>query len=279
MAQGEWETTKRLIAQAAHILTEESPMTVRQLFYRLVSIAAISNTRNDYQRVSMAMTKARNDGRIGFDLIVDRSRPEYMPLVFDDLPEYLETIKNDYRKDYWTLQPNRVEVWCEKDAVVGSIEGVTDDLGVRIRVARGFLSTTRAYEMAQAIRRSTKPMTVFYLGDHDPSGRRIEEDLGERIRSYGAEFGIKRLAIHAADIAKFKLPPLRVKESDSRADGFLRKYSNTCVELDALPPVELRRRVRQAINGLLDDDLWHRAVLVEEAEIASIEQVMKRWPE
>jgi len=55
-------------------------MTIRQLFYRLVSIEAIENSRNDYQRVSSIMTKARNDGRIAFDAIVDRSRSEYMPM-------------------------------------------------------------------------------------------------------------------------------------------------------------------------------------------------------
>ena len=75
MARGEWGSTTELIDQAAQILRKESPMTIRQLFYRLVSITAIENNRNDYQRVSTAMTKARNDGRIDFDWIVDRSRP------------------------------------------------------------------------------------------------------------------------------------------------------------------------------------------------------------
>src|SRR5215831_5435 len=99
---------------------------------------------------------------------------------------------------------------------------------------------------------------LFYLGDHDPSGRLIETDLAARIRKYKARFVMKRLAIHPADIAKFNLPPLRVKETDSRANGFLRKYSNRCVELDALPPVELRNRIRQAIETMMDKGLWDR---------------------
>jgi len=49
-------------------------MTVRQLFYRLVSSEVIGNCLADYQRVSKAMTKARNDGRVSWDWIVDRSR-------------------------------------------------------------------------------------------------------------------------------------------------------------------------------------------------------------
>jgi hypothetical protein len=278
MAQGEWESTKRLIDQAARILAEEFPMTIRQLFYRLVSVAAIQNSRNDYQRVSTTMTKARNDGRIEFDSIVDRSRPEYMPNVFDDAAGYADTVSMGYRKDYWRLQPERVEIWCEKDSIIGSIEDLTGEMGIMVRVARGFLSTTKAHDLAQAIARSKKPMTVFYLGDHDPSGRQIEADLYERVRGYGAEFDIKRLAIHAADIAKFKLPPLRVKESDSRAAGFLRRYSNKCVELDALPPTELRRRIEEAVVAMRDEELWDRAVMVEKAELASIQEIVERWP-
>jgi hypothetical protein len=278
MAQGEWKSTGRLIEQAVSILDQESPMTIRQLFYRLVSIAEIGNTRNDYQRVSTTMTKARNDGRVGFDLIVDRSRPEYMPSVFDDAAEYAAVVRRGYRKDYWQLQPRRVEVWCEKDSVIGSIEDLTNELGIMVRVARGFLSTTKAHDLAEGIARSEKPMTVIYLGDHDPSGRQIETDLGERIRGYGAKFDIVRLAIHAADIAKFKLPPLRVKESDSRAAGFLRRYSNRCVELDALPPSELRRRIEGVVMSMLDRRLWERAVMVEKAELASIQEIVDRWP-
>jgi len=278
MARGEWASTTELIEQAAAILAEESPMTVRQLFYRLVSVAAIDNRRADYQRVSSIMTKARNDGRIDFDDIVDRSRPEYSANVFRDAAQYARVVSAGYHKDYWDMQPRRCEIWVEKDSIIGSIEDVIDELGVTVRVGRGFLSTTKAHEMSELIQDSSKPMTVFYLGDHDPSGRNIETDLYERIRSYGAKFVIKRLAIHAADIARFKLPPLRVKATDSRAADFLRRYSNRCVELDALPPSELRRRIKEAVTSMLDRALWDRAVMVEQVELESIQEVVSRWP-
>ena len=95
---------------------------------------------------------------------------------------------------------------------------------------------------------------------------------------YGSHFTLKRLAIFAGDIKKFNLPPLRVKMTDSRANGFLRKYSNACVELDALPPVELRRRIRDGVEQLLDKNLWSRAIEVECVELASIRDTVARWP-
>jgi len=42
------------------------------------------------------------------------------------------------------------------------------------------------------------------------------------------------------------------------------------VELDALPVAELRRRVRDAIRGLIDFDCWNRQMMVERAELSSI---------
>jgi hypothetical protein len=105
--------TTALIEAAVEILDAESPMTIRQLFYRLVSRGFIPNDRKHYQLVSRVMTKARDDGRCSFDHIVDRSRPEYSPNVFTDAGSYADVVQRAYRKDYWAMQPNHVEVWVE----------------------------------------------------------------------------------------------------------------------------------------------------------------------
>jgi hypothetical protein len=267
-----------LIAAAVEILDVESPMTIRQLFYRLVSRGLIPNDKKHYQLVSRVMTKARDDGRCSFDAIVDRSRPHYSPNVFDDAGEYASVVQRGYRKDYWALQPNHVEIWVEKDAIVGSIEPTTDALGVTIRVGRGFLSTTKAYEIAQRFSTIDKPITVFYLGDHDPSGQDIERDLYDRIRLYSSgDFDLQRLAIHKADIRLFNLPPLRIKDGDVRAPKFRFQHGDECVELDALPPDELRRRIREAVEHLMDAELWDRAIAVEKVELASIQDAARMW--
>jgi hypothetical protein len=247
------------------------------LFYRLVSAALLENIRADYCRLSRVLTRAREEAAIPFEWIVDRSRPTYAPSVFDNLQDGLRVLRDCYRKDYWQDQPFHTEIWCEKDAVIGSIQPVTDELGVTVRVGRGFNSATCVNEIAQRFATLEKPIRVFYLGDHDPSGHCIETELYARALRYGSgEFEMSRLAIHAADIRKFKLPPLRVKESDSRAETFRREHGTQCVELDALPPAELRRRVREAIEGLLDPEAWNRALTVEKVERESIETIVTR---
>lgn len=278
MAKGEWVATTRIIEAAAEILAAEFPMTLRQCFYRLVSMEIIQNTRRDYQALSRILTKARGDGRIEYEWLVDRSRPLYSVNVFENPAEYAEAVKRSYRKDYWRLQPNYVEVWTEKDSVIGSIEPVTEELGVTVRVGRGFLSTTKAHEIAEHFAEISKPIHVFYLGDFDPSGVEIERDAHERVRAQGfTEFRLQRLAIHKEDISAFSLPPLRVKDSDSRSDSFKSKHGHEAVELDALPVEELRRRIREAVTGLIDRNLWDRAVHVERVELDSILSSMAMW--
>jgi hypothetical protein len=180
-------------------------------------------------------TRAREDGEIDFDDIVDRSRPQYEPNVFEDLPGYLGAVRKSFRRDLWRDQPCHVEVWVEKDAIIGAIEDLAvSELGVTVRVGKGFQSATRVHEIAELFLSIDKPIHVFYCGDHDPSGRCIETELYERVLRYGGEdveasywhggsrsnihFKMRRLAIHKEDIERFHLPPLKVKVSDSRSN-------------------------------------------------------------
>jgi hypothetical protein len=288
MAKGEWGFVTKLIDAALDILKEESPMTIRQLFYRMVSQTLLENSKLDYQRLSRFMTKAREDGRCDYDLIVDRSRPVYEKSVWKDPSGYARAVRNSYHKDYWAMQPRYCEIWAEKDAIVGSIEDLTNDLGVTLRVGRGFLSATRVNDIAQHFANCEKPKTVFYLGDHDPSGQEIETtafkkvwDRFAQLAPLGEEFSwvvdIKRLAIHESDITLFDLPPLKIKDSDSRAAKFRKTHGAHCVELDALPPTELRRRIREAVEGQLDLTLWNRAIEIEEVELRSVTEFAERW--
>jgi hypothetical protein len=276
LAKREWQKTRDLIAVALRILEQESPMTIRQLFYRIVSAGVIENNRGSYQMVSRVMTTSRKDGRCPYDFIVDRSRPEYVPNVFENAAEYAEAVKRSYRKNYWESQPNHVEIWTEKDAVIGSIQQLTNDLGVTVRVGRGFSSTTKKHEISCRFQQigHFKSIFVLYLGDFDPSGMAIEDNLRYTIDAY---FTMERLAIHQADILAFNLPPLRVKLSDSRSDEFLITHGSECVELDALPPTELRRRIEKAVKRLQDKAKWKRAIAVEKVELASIVSSVGDW--
>ena len=193
MASGEWESTRRLTEAAKASLQREHPMTIRQLFYRLVSAGVIENQLSDYRCVSRVMTKARHSGEVVPDWIVDRSRPSYEAATYEGLEEFAKVVARSYRRNYWTDQPTYIECWCEKDAVTGSIVGATDEFGITLRALRGFNSTTGVLQLADLfamLREQGKQIQVFYLGDFDPSGMCIQEDVARRVESHMGVNGI-----------------------------------------------------------------------------------------
>jgi hypothetical protein len=281
MGRGESKGVRLLVEAAVRILKIESPMTIRQLYYRMVSTkdesgeALMANTTASYKKVSRIMTKARKDGRCEYDYIVDRSRSEYTAGGWRNPKQFMRTLAHGYRKNYWEMQPKHVEIWTEKDAVVGSVEELCRELGVSIYPCKGFNSTTKVHEAAVRLSQVGKPIEIFYAGDWDASGTGemgIEQDAKRRVIEQGApSFGMTRLAIFPRDIKKYDLPFFRAKESDSRSAGFRVQYSNKCIELDALPPSELRRRIRAAVEGVMDIKAWNRAIVVEQVETKSIQ--------
>jgi hypothetical protein len=294
--------TIELILFARVLLAELHPMTLRQLHYAIFSAAWIKydNTPVDYKRLSRATTGARRryrqaelEGRDDMELgdtidprwIVDETREARVVNVFDDVQDYLETVKRAYRRDNWQLQPNYCEVWSEKGTVLGSLRPVANELGITLRVCKGYASTGMESRIGEDFEAIEKPITVFYVGDHDPSGQDIPRDIHRRAQeASGKEITIKRLAIHPEDIKRFNLPPQKIKETDSRTTGFKRRFGAKAhtVELDALPVEELRRRVRAAIEGLIEWEAWERQLQVQQVEldcIADFADRMKRLPQ
>lgn len=287
--------TVELIVFAQKLLRELNPMTLRQLHYAIFSAAKIQydNTMADYKRLSRATTVARRnyralelagmlespdvldqlDALIPPDWIVDELREAEIVSMWDDVNGYLNTVKRAYRRNNWQDQPNHCEVWSEKATVLGSLRPITQEFGVMLRACRGFGSTGMESVVGDLFEGIDKPITVFYLGDHDPSGHDIERDIHQRAEAAsGKEFSMVRLAIHPEDIKAFKLPPQRIKATDSRAAGFKERFGAKAatVELDALPVDVLRQRVREAIEGLIDWDLWNRQVAVQAVELRCI---------
>jgi hypothetical protein len=276
------EANLLLLEAAKAFIDTQWPVTIRQCYYHLVSIQKITRDdtrRSNYKKLSKLLTDARVNGVIPWERIVDRSRNVYQPATWRNPAEWLSDPEN-YRRDPWQDQPNYVEVWCEKDTLAGTLEPITDEFAVYLRPMKGFNSASGFYEIAKELRTIDKLITVFYLGDLDPSGDHMDVDAVKRVREFGAEFRFERLAIFKEDIRIFRLPILPVNERDSRAKAFRRKFGKKagCVEVDALPPAELRRRVRDAITDKIDDAAWQRNLEIEKAERAELTRFLDRFP-
>jgi len=107
------QQTAKLIEAAAAVLAEHHPMTLRQVYYQLVARHIIDNNRNEYQRLSNALVKARQEGIIPWEWVEDRTRKPRQPAMWENLQDFLETVRHAYRRDIWTSQSFYVEVWLE----------------------------------------------------------------------------------------------------------------------------------------------------------------------
>src|SRR5262249_1614394 len=115
---------------ALEVLGANHPMTVRQVYYQLVSRQVIKNNRSQYQAVSNLLVEARKDGPCPWEWVEARLRRPRSVSMWTDLTDFLNTVRHAYRRDVWDNQPVYLECWVEKDALSGIFEDVLDRYGV-----------------------------------------------------------------------------------------------------------------------------------------------------
>jgi hypothetical protein len=296
MSQGEWARTPRMIELVKKMMADSWPWTTRQTFYQFVvlpdhvkdTIGGFPNNRNSYQKISGLLTKARESGRIPWEWIVDKSRPTYPGRggYRCGPAEYLRRWLlggNDYHRDYTETQPRLIQVWLEKDALSTTVEKATYPLGVDLVCSRGYSSASKSKEVANELQAAAdvgKEIVILYLGDHDGSGLDIQKAMTAKVREYSrVKFSITRLGILPGDIKKFNLPTQKVKADDPRTEEFRKKHGDRVVELDALPPAELQRRVHDAIVALIDQKAWQAAIEREKREKRTVEKYLEKFRE
>ncbi len=276
------DKTVALIANSAAILQRIEPATVRGVCYQLFTRRLIPDMgKNATDRVSRALTAARERGVIPWAWIVDETREIEHRQGWDDPEAYMDTVWRSYRKDRWADQPERVMVVSEKGTVGGVLRPVIHAYGVPFGVYHGFGSATALNDLADRSVADRRPLTILYVGDHDPSGRAMSDvDIPSRLARYGGEATIERLAVTPEQIARHDLPTFSAhdKIKDARYRWFLERHGEVCCELDALDPTVLRETVEAAIRQHLDLELWERAEAVEAVELASLRDFLSTWP-
>src|SRR5208283_1264705 len=97
--------------------------------------------------------------------------------TFETLEKCLEYTRETYRKSLWAFQPCYVEIWIEKEALIGVIDEVTMKYDVPLMPCRGYPSETFLFSAAQYIKRQNKPTYIYYFGDFDPTGKDIPRHI------------------------------------------------------------------------------------------------------
>lgn len=275
------DKTTYLIAAISRILDEHrqyGKLTVRQVYYQLVTKGVIKNSKVSYQIYDHHLTTGRKAGVIPWDAFEDRARffyaekkPHYdisnIDSVEGEIQSWFYTIlgnslSNNYDLPMWKNQAYYVEVWVEKDALAGFLSPVCESLGVGLVVSRGYTSYTfkaeanRRFENMLYGEQNRSPV-ILYLGDLDPSGYDIYRCLNDELKNVS----VQRIGLLPGDVNQFGLISNPINTNDRRMEGFKKLFpelGDNVYELDALPPGELTDRTRRNVLSYFDQDIFEQ---------------------
>lgn len=259
-----------------NVVQRDEPMTVRQVFYRLVTMGAISKTEAEYKTtVVRLLGDMRREGQLPYRWIADNTRWVRQETTHNSVQDALEWGAQNYRRSLWYEVPAYVEVWLEKEALAGVLYDVTNEWDVPLYVTRGYPSLSFLHTAGESIRGRKYPTYLYYFGDLDPSGVDIPRVVERGIREFsvGAEIHFERVAVTRDQVEDWDLPTRPTKQTDSRS----RNFQGESVEVDAIPPDQLRDICRTVIEQHLPESERERVLLVEAAERKSLLCIAKNY--
>ncbi len=265
-----------LRAAMHNLLRQDHPMTVRQVFYRLVGLGLIAKTETEYKHtVVRLLGEMRLSGDLPYGWIADHTRWMRKPQPFGGLHAALRRTAETYRRALWADQDAYVEIWLEKDALDGVLSEVTAQYDVPLMVTRGYPSLSFLHEAASAIASQPKLAYLYYFGDHDPSGVDISRVVETRIREFSPKSPLhfERVAVLPEQIARWDLPTRPTKAGDSRGTSFV----GGSVEVDAIPPKTLRGLVTGCIEQHIDQERLEKTQSIERMERTSLIELSRTW--
>lgn len=294
-------------------------LTLRQLYYQFVARGYLGNTLQNYKWLGSVVNDARLAGLMDWDYITDRTRNLRGLRHWDDPAELIKEAAEDFRTDAWATQKTRVEVWIEKDALIGLIARVCNRNDVNYFSCRGYTSQSEAWGAAQrigAVLRGGQNVLVVHLGDHDPSGVDMSRDISDRLHMFidkdnqdaltelavrqarrrtgrkdeivdavmnvAENYGrleVRRVALSMAQVRQYNPPPNPAKVTDSRFARYVERYGHESWELDALSPDVLSAIIQQHIDSVRLKEPWIEQMHVIAEHKKALRAVARRWAE
>nr|DAH99810.1 MAG TPA: type II DNA topoisomerase VI [Caudoviricetes sp.] len=254
-------------------------LTLRQVYYQLVARGYIPNNERSYKNVGNLINDGRLAGLIDWYAITDRTRNLRGNSHWDTPSEVIASAKYSYLLDKWEGQPNYVEVWVEKDALVDVVGQACRPLDVPYFSCRGYTSQSEMWMAAQRFRRQDfrEQRIIIHLGDHDPSGIDMTRDIQERLDMFGADVYVKRVALTMEQIDFYSPPPNPAKITDSRCDKYIAQYGHESWELDALEPKVITDLIKEQVTMYRDDGLYQRVCNKENREKRELQMLCDHY--
>ena len=277
--------TQKVIETANKIIDEYKAdgydLTLRQLYYQFVARDFIPNKQIEYKKLGTAINNGRLAGLIDWNSIVDRTRKHEANAHWDSPSDIIEDSADQYAIDTRASQDDYLEVWVEKDALVGVIERACEPLDIGYLSCRGYVSQSAMWRAAMRFKRQEqngKDCTILlHLGDHDPSGIDMSRDIQDRLTMFGSEVLVKRIALDMEQVKEYKPPPNPAKTTDSRYASYRDEYGDDSWELDALDPRVINELIMSQAADYTDKGKRKKLIKKQESERQEIREIADNW--
>lgn len=261
--------------------SEGYDLTLRQLYYQFVARDIIPNTQAEYNKLGMVVNNGRLAGLIDWNSIIDRTRNHQANAHWDSPSDIIEDSADQYAIDTRADQNDYLEVWVEKDALVGVIERACEPLDVGYLSCRGYVSQSAMWRAAMRFKRQErngKECTILiHLGDHDPSGIDMTRDIQDRLNMFGSDVEVKRIALSMEQVEEYSPPPNPAKTTDSRYESYRDDYGDDSWELDALDPRIINQLVTDNIADYTNQSKRDALIEKQESERQQIRDLADNW--
>lgn len=274
------------IATANEIISEYMDMgltlTLRQLYYQFVARGYIENSERSYKNIGSMMNNGRLWGLVDWDAMEDRTRNLSRVSTWEKPSDILITAARAYRENPWESQRVYAEVWIEKEALTGVVQRPCDEWRVPHFACRGYVSQSEMYSAGQRLIEKTAgrdaTAIIYYLGDHDPSGINMTEDIKKRLGMFtsrnASDIEVRRIALNMDQVDELNPPPNPAKLTDSRANEYISRFGNESWELDALSPEYIGELIETNLSRIIDKPKWVKAISHETKNKKRIKQIV-----
>ena len=256
-------------------------LTLRQVYYQLVARAIIENNERSYKNIGNLISDARLAGLIDWNAIEDRTRNMRGNSHWVTPGQIIDSAAYSYHLDHWKGQENCVEVWVEKDALIGIVGQICGQLDVNFFSCRGYVSQSEMWGAAQRLKRmqeQEQKVVLLHLGDHDPSGKDMSRDIQDRLRTFDAyDVEFRRLALNMNQIEKYNPPPNPAKLTDSRAEQYVNEFGYDSWELDALEPQVISELIERNVKSYRNEKLYNEVLKQEKREKNLLSDISTNW--
>lgn len=256
-------------------------LTLRQAYYQLVARGYIPNNEKSYKNIGNLINDGRLAGLIDWYSITDRTRYLRGNSHWENPADVIVSAKYSHNLDKWKGQPNYVEVWVEKDALVDIVGQACDPLDTPYFSCRGYTSQSEMWSAARRFLRQNQreQRVIIHLGDHDPSGIDMTRDIQERLNMFGADVTVKRVALTMNQIDQYNPPPNPAKLSDSRCHAYMEQFGDESWELDALEPKVITNLIRSEVTAFRDDVIYQAVCDREDREKEELQMLVDSYDE